>query len=174
MNRQEKEAVIQTVKDEFKNSKSSFVVGMQGMTVGAVQGLRKNLRLKGGTLKVTKNTLLKIAVQGSALEELSPYFKDQIAVIFVDKDITGVAKILYKAAKENNKLTVIVGSIDERIINQSKIKFLASLPSDEIVKAQFCGALKSPLTKFANILYQVRSRLAVIVNKIAEKRQENS
>jgi len=174
MNRQEKEAVIRSIKDEFKNSKSSFVVGMQGMTVGAVQGLRKSLRLKGGSLKVAKNTLLKIAVRSSALEDLASYFKDQIAVIFVNKDITGIAKILDRAAKENEKLTIIAGSIDKRVIDQSKIKFLASLPSDEIVKAQFCGALKGPLTKFAYVLNQVRSRLAVIINQIAEKRQKSS
>lgn len=174
MNRQEKEAVIRTVKDEFKNAKSSFVVGMQGMTVGAVQGLRKSLRLKGAKFQVTKNTLLKIAVKGSALEELSAYFKDQIAVVFVDKDITGVAKILNKTAKENEKLTIIAGSLDSRVLDQAKVKYLASLPAEEIVKAQFCGALKGPLTKFANVLYQVRSRLAVIINQIAEKRQNNS
>lgn len=174
MNRQEKESVIRSVKDEFKNAKSSFVVGMQGMTVGAVQGLRKSLRLKGGTLKVAKNTLLKIAVKGSSLEKLSPYFKDQIAVIFVDKDISGIAKILESTAKENEKLKVIAGSIDESILDQSKIKFLASLPAEETVKAQFCGTLKGPMTKFANVLYQVRSRLAVVLNKVAEKRQSNS
>jgi len=174
MNRQEKEAVIRSTKNEFKNSKSTFVVEMQGMTVGAVQGLKRSLRTKGGMLKVTKNTLLKLAVQGSSLEKLSPYFKDQIAVIFVDKDISGIAKILEKTSRENEKLKIVAGSIDDSIIDQSKFKFLASLPAENIVKARFCGTLKGPLTKFANVVYQVRSRLAVVINKIAEKRQSNS
>ncbi len=173
MNRQEKDTIIQSVKEKFRDSKSSFIVGVQGMTVSAVQELRKNLRSKGGSLRVAKNTLLKLAVQGSPIENLVPYFKDQIAVVFVKDDIAGVAKILNKVSKDNEKLTLIVGTIDETIIDKSKISLLASLPAENVIKAQLCSALKGPMFRFVNVLNQVQSRLVVVINKVAEKRKEN-
>ena len=66
MNRQEKQQVINNIKNDFKTSQASFIVYMQGMTVEDVQQLRRQLHAKHGTIKVAKNTLLKKATSDIA------------------------------------------------------------------------------------------------------------
>ena len=105
MNRQEKQHIIDAIKNDFKSSQASFVVYMQGMTVEAVQQLRRELHAKKGTIKVAKNTLLKKATSDIAgVSELAPYFKEQIAVVFAQNEAPAIAKILFETAKKQTHL----------------------------------------------------------------------
>lgn len=155
MNRQEKQAVIDTLKGDFANSKGSFLVAVQGMTVSQIQNLRKDLRQQGGMLKVAKNTLLKIAAEGVATaKELVPYFKEQVGIVFIAQEAPAVAKVLHKTAQDNTKLKVVVGIVDAAIVNKDTIAMLALLPSREVLIARICGALKAPAARIAFVAQQ--------------------
>ncbi len=171
MNRQEKQLIIDSVKGEFKDSQSTFVVGVKGLTVGAIQGLRSDLRTKGASLKVTKNTLLKIAVEKiSGINELSPFFKDQVAIVFTKDDAPGVAKVLFDSSKKMENLVLVAGSLNDKVIDKSTILFLASLPSQDVLRAQVCGALNAPISNFASIMRLFIIRLALVLKRISEKK----
>ena len=101
------------LRNDFKKSKASFVVYIQGMTVEAVQQLRRELHAKKGSIKVAKNTLLKKATSDLAgINELAPYFKDQIAVVFADEEAPAIAKILFTATKKQTHLKLKAGTLD--------------------------------------------------------------
>lgn len=172
MNRNEKQLIIDEVKNDFATAQASFLIGVKGLTVEAVQGLRKGLFAHGGKLKVTKNTLLKLATQDIAgLEELAPYFKEQIAIVFADKDTPVIAKMLNDATKQNELLKIVIGSLNNKVINKSQIVALANLPSREILLAQVCGTLNAPITGFASVLNQLILRLLWLLKKIEEQKQ---
>jgi len=172
MNRQEKQVIIDAVKGDFQQSQAVFLVGMQGLTVESVQVLRKKLHSSGGKLRVAKNTLLKIATSGSQSGAvLAPYFKQQVAVIFAHDEVPGVAKLLYETSKENEKLILVAGTLQERFLAASDIKILATLPPKEVVAAQLCGALNAPMANTVGLMQQLVVRLLVVLKQIAEKQQ---
>lgn len=171
MNRQEKSQVIDVLKRDFRSAEASFVLGVKGLTVSEVQNLRKDLHVKESEYKVAKNTLLKLAVQDMGnLKDLSPYFTDQVAVVFANKDASNIANILYKASKGNDKLTLIGGSLDGKVLTSNQVEYLAKLPAREVLLAQVCGTLNAPITTYVNMLNQLIVRLLWVLKKIEEKK----
>lgn len=172
MNRQEKQLKVESIKSDFKSNQASFIIGVKGMTVEAVQGLRKNLHSKGSTIKVAKNTLLKIATQDiEGLNQLAPYFKEQIAIVFASTETPAIAQILFNLSKENEKLKLIGGSLNEKIIDKSQIEQLALLPSREVLLAKVLGTMKAPASKVVSLLNQVTVRLLWVLKQAAESKQ---
>ena len=160
MNRQEKQVVVDTLTHEFAESKAAFLINVQGLSVEQMHSLRKQLYKQNSDLTVAKNTLFKIATNNvPAMNKLSSYFKQQIAVVFEKNDAAPVAKILVDTAKEG-KLQLITSCIEADIID---IKVLASLGSRENQVARLCGVLN------ANI-----ARLALVLKAVAEKNQQTS
>jgi large subunit ribosomal protein L10 len=172
MNRQEKEQVIEVVKQDFQTSQAAFIVGMQGMTVESVQKLRKELRRQQGVLKVAKNTLLKRATEDiPGLTDLAPYFHDQIAIIFAQEEPVAIARIIFNAAKEDEKLKLIGGALKTKVLDKAQVEFLATLPSREVLLAHLCGTLKAPITSYVNVLNQLTLRLLWVLKAISDKKQ---
>lgn len=156
MNRQEKQLVVDVLKNEFADSKAAFLVGVQGLSVEQMHLLRKELYKQGSELKVAKNTLLKIATQDvPSMQKLSPYFKQQVGVVFAKNDFAAVAKILCDKAKENSKLQLITSCVDADLMD---IKVLAALGSREMQVARLCGLLKTNIARLAVVLKAVSER----------------
>jgi large subunit ribosomal protein L10 len=171
MNRKEKQLVIDEVRNDFEQSQASFLIGVEGMTVHDLQGLRKGLYEKGARLKVAKNTLLKIATQDlQGLNELAPHFKDQIAIVFAKEETPEVAKIIFNISKANERLKIVAGALDKKVINKSEIEFLAALPSREVLLAQVCGTLKAPISGLVSVLNQLILRPLWVLKQISEKK----
>lgn len=159
MNRQGKQTVIEGLKKDFAQSKGSFLVGVKGMTVAQIQALRKGLREHGGTLKVAKNTLMKIAAQdNAAAQNLAPYFKEQVGIVFFTQESTSVAKVLHTTTKEVEHLKLVAGVVDAQVVDKNTIVMLASLPSREVLIARICGALKAPASRIAFVAQQASQK----------------
>jgi large subunit ribosomal protein L10 len=172
MNRREKELLIESLKERFSASQATFLIGVQGLTVMQLQKLRRNIRKNGGELKVVKNTLLLRASQGvPGTEVLHPYFQKQVAVIFAPTEVPGIARVVYEAAKELEKLSLAAGCFSGALIGQDKLQFLATLPPREQLLAMLCGGLKAPITNCVGLLNQLIVRLAVVLKNASEKQQ---
>lgn len=170
MNRQQKELVVQLLKENFTQSPASFVVGYKGLTVNEMQSLRKKLRAQGGNLKVTKARLMKIAASDIAgSDALKPYFKEQIGVVFATQEAPAVAKVLYDFAKDHSALQIIVGQFESQVLDAQTIGRIATLPSREQLLAQLCGTLMAPITRLAIVLDMHRAQLA---GPAADSKQE--
>lgn len=174
MNRQEKQELIQSLKHNFESSQASFIVGVKGLTVEEVRDLRKSLRSEKGILKVAKNTLFKKAAeQVSGLNELEPYFKNQIGIVFAKDNSPAIAKILFNSASTIPSLELVAGSLDHKLIQKGQIQYLATLPPREVLLAKLAGTLKMPIANFASVLSQLMQRLLIVLKKIEEQKQQN-
>lgn len=159
MNREEKALLVASLKNDFAQSKAAFLVNYQGLTVEQVKNLRKGLRSKGGRMKIAKARLIKMAAQDNPeINVMLPYFKEQIGVIFVQDEPQSIAKVLNDFAKENEKLTIVAGSLESKLVDKATIVRIASLPSREVLLAQLCGTLKAPIAKLAFVLKMVQSK----------------
>lgn len=159
MNRQEKELVIQSLKDSFAASHASFVVGYKGLSVKEVQALRRKLRDQGGVFKVTKARLMKLAAEGvTGVQDLTPYFKEQVGVVLANKEVAPIAKVLIEFAKDNKGLNVVVGSMEQELLDGKAITFMATLPSREVLLAQLCGVLMAPAAQLARVINGIKEK----------------
>ncbi len=159
MNRQEKSQLVTALKDQFSHSAGSIVIGYKGLSVNQQQKLRRGVRTNGGSFKVAKARLMKIAAEDvSAMQSLIPYFKDQVGLVFLEKQDPAVIKFLYNFSKENEALKFIAGSLESKLVDASALAVLANLPSREVLLAQLCGIMKAPVAKLAFVLQQISNK----------------
>lgn len=159
MNRDQKELFVTALKQDFEASNASFLISLKGIPVAKIQELRKGLKASGGKLKVAKNRLMKIAVDNvDCAKELTPFLKEQLGVVFSKNDPMMTAKILYKFSKENEKLKLVAGCFESKVIQRDTIVRIANLPSREILLSQICGLLKSSVVKLAQTLDALKEK----------------
>lgn len=172
MNRPEKASLIESLKDDFTNSKASFLVNYKGLSVAQMQTLRREVRAKGGKIRVAKNRLIKRAIGDvGGVCDLESYLKDQLGVVFAADDFTDVAKVLSDFSKKHPRLTLVAGCLETELIDKEKISQLALLPSREILLAQLCGTLRAPMSGLVNVLNVLVLRLLWTLKQVAEKKQ---
>lgn len=159
MNRQEKSQLVTELKGYFSQNSGSVVVGYKGLTVNQLQKLRRGIRQNGGSFKVTKARLMKLAAQDSDNAQLLiPYFKDQVGIVFLDNQDPAVIKFLYNFSKDNEALKMVAGSLESKLVDATTLKVLATLPSREVLLAQICGVIKAPVAKLAFVLQQISNK----------------
>ena len=171
MNRQEKEALVVSLKQSFAGSQASFVVVYRGLSVGKIQGLRRSLREKGSRMQVTKARFMKIAADGiDGAKDLQPFLKDQIGLVFASDHATGVAKDLCGFAAENKTFSVEACLFESKVFDRDAVSYLATLPPREVLLAQVASVMQMPSVKFVQILNMLIVRLLIVLKKIEEQK----
>jgi large subunit ribosomal protein L10 len=164
MNRQQKELVINQLSKQFQESQAAFVVQYKGLTVAQLQKLRKDLYQKGSNLHVAKARLMKRAVDPvEDAQQLVPYFKEQVGLVFARQEPPAIAKLLHNFSKENNALKLVAGIFDSKMYDASSLARIATLPPREVLLAQLCGLLKHPMTSLAVVLKEIEKQKQQIV-----------
>lgn len=172
MNRQEKETVVALLKQDFAASKGLFLVEYRGLTVDQLQRLRKNVREAFGHVRVAKVRLVKRALQGvEGVDTLEPFLKEQIALVFADKESPAVAKIIYNFSKEVEALKVVGGFVDARLLSAQTVGRIATLPSKDVLLAQVCGTIKAPLYNFVGLLNNLPAKLVRVLKQVEQQKQ---
>jgi len=161
MKKQQKQSAIDSLETSFSSSNAAFLVNYQGMTVAQMKELRFELDDKGGSVKVAKNRLVRIALKEmSKCHGLDSLLIGQLAYVFAQDDMTSVAKVLSNFAKKNEQLTVIACCSESKIYDAKMVAVLGSLPSREALLSQLCGALNAPVTMFALSLKAIAEKNA--------------
>ncbi len=160
LNRSEKEAVINEVTSLAAKAQTLVMAEYRGITVASMDQLRISARKSGVSLSVLKNTLARRAVAGSAFEVVADKMTGPLVYGF-SEDAVAAAKVVADFAKTNDKLVIRGGVYGGKALDVEGVKQLASIPSKEVLLAQLCGLLKSPI-----------SRTAVVLGALAKKKGE--
>jgi large subunit ribosomal protein L10 len=151
LNRSEKEAVIEEVTGLAAKAQTLVMAEYRGITVADMTKLRTDARSKGVSLSVLKNTLARRAVAGSAFEIVGEQMTGPLIYGF-SVDATAAAKVVADFAKTNDKLVIRGGAYGGKALDVNGVKALASIPSKEVLLAQLCGLLMSPISRTAVVL----------------------
>lgn len=163
MKKHQKQAAIESLETSFAGSQAAFLVNYQGMSVSQLKALRFALDDKGGSLKVAKNRLARLALKDvSGCQALESLLKGQLAYVFAQNEITSVAKVLTDFAKQNQSLKVVAACSDSKIYDAKSVAVLGSLPSREVLLAQLCGVLNAPVILFALAIKAVAEKNAQV------------
>ena len=151
LNRSEKEAVISEVTNLAAQAQTLVIAEYRGITVADMTKLRNQARSNGVSLSVLKNTLARRAVTGSSFEVVADQMTGPLIYGF-SVDAIAAAKVVAEFAKTNDKLVIRAGVYGGKALDANGVKQLASIPSKEVLLAQLCGLLMSPMSRTAVVL----------------------
>lgn len=148
--KEEKEAVIDDVRDVLNHSNFAFIIDYKGVTVSEFIDLRERIRLHGGWCKVAKNTLMRKAVKADEnWQPIEEFLKGQSALMGVKDDISGALRA-YKSFQKDKKKTELRGGVMEgRALNKEQVEALATLPSKEQLMGQLAETLSAVIARIA-------------------------
>jgi large subunit ribosomal protein L10 len=166
--RGDKKVLVDTLRSELEDQGLLVVTQQSGMTVAQTQALRRKMRESAAHYKVAKNTLVRLAVKGTAYEVVSDYLKGPTAIAY-SKDPVAAAKAAVDFSKTNDKLQVVCGVLGDKFLDAQGVKTLAALPSLDELRGKIIGVIQAPATKVAGVVAAPAAQLARVISAYAKK-----
>ena len=168
MDRAQKEKLVEELGQIFESSGVVVVSHYEGMTVAEMQDLRAKMRDAGGSVRVAKNKLAKIALDGKPCASIANYLTG-MTVLAYSEDPVAAAKVVNDYAKENSKLEILGGAMGDSALDLAGVKAVAAMPSREELIASIVGCIGAPASNIAGAIGAPASNIASILSTIEEK-----
>ena len=168
MNRNEKTDLVNNLHDTFDNAASVVIVHCIGLTVEESTSLRTKMRNENCNFKVTKNRIARIALKDTKYQHMDSMFKGPTA-IGSSSDPVMAAKILVDFAKENEKLVIIGGGLEDKALSKIDVEALAKLPSLNDLRGKLVGLLQAPASKILRLSVEPASQ---VLRTISQKSKQ--
>lgn len=166
----DKKALVADIKEQLKSAQLVFAIDYLGLSVAEITNLRNRLRPVGGTCKISKNTLMRIAVEGDEnWQPMQEFMSNSSAFLLVKEDVSGAVKAYKEFQKETKKTELRGGVMEGRALTKAQIEAIGDLPSKEQLYAQIAGALNALSTKIAVGVKEVPSSIARGIKAVSEK-----
>ena len=168
MDRSQKADAVASLNANFNEVGVVVVTRNLGMTVAQTTALRVKMREAGASFKVSKNSLVKLAIADTAYTGIGDMLTGPVALAS-SVDPVAAAKVIIDFAKTNDKLEVVGGSMGSQVLNADGIKALASMPSLNELRAKLIGLVQAPATKVAQVVVAPAGKLARVFGAYAAK-----
>ena len=168
MDRAQKEKVVEELGQIFESSGVVVVAHYAGLTVAEMQDLRAQMREAGGSVRVAKNRLAKIALQGKPNESIGELLTG-MTVLAYSEDPTAAARVMDKYAKDNKKLEILGGAMGDTALDSAGVKAVADMPSREELIASIVAQIGAPASNIAGAVGAPASNIAGILSTIEER-----
>ena len=166
---QQKQAYVEELAEELKNSVAGVIVSYMGITVADDTALRRKLREAGVEYAVVKNSMLRRAADKVGLDGLDNVLEGSTALALSPTDHVAAAKILSEYAEKSKTFEIKAGYVEGKVIDAAGVAELAKMPPKEVLVAKVLGGLNAPISGFVNVLNGNIRGLVVALNAIAEK-----
>ncbi len=171
MDRAQKEKVVEDLGQIFSDSGVVVVAHYQGLSVAEMSDLRAQMREAGASVRVAKNRLAKIALEGKDCSGIDQYLNGQTALAF-SEDPVAAPKVAAEFAKKNEKLVILGGAMGSTILDADGVNALAKLPSLDELRGKLVGLLQAPAVQIARVLGAPGTQVARVLAAKAEKEGE--
>ncbi|WP_170774641.1 50S ribosomal protein L10 [Ruegeria lacuscaerulensis] len=168
MDRAQKEKVVEELGQIFESSGVVVVAHYAGLTVAEMQDLRARARDAGGAVRVAKNRLAKIALDGKPCESIADLLTG-MTVLTYSEDPVAAAKVAEDFAKENKKFEILGGAMGENALDRKGVETVSKMPSREELIASIVGCIGAPASNIAGAIGAPASNIASILSTIEEK-----
>ncbi|HQY44509.1 MAG TPA: 50S ribosomal protein L10 [Paracoccaceae bacterium] len=168
MDRAQKEKMVEELGQIFESSGVVVVAHYEGMTVAQMQDLRAEMRSAGGSVRVAKNKLAKIALEGKPCASIGKLLTG-MTVLAYSEDPVAAAKVAEKYSKANDKFVILGGAMGDTALDQAGVKAVASMPSREELIAQIVSCIGAPASNIAGAIGAPASNIAGILSTLEER-----
>ena len=168
MDRAQKEQLVDELGQIFESSGVVVVSHYVGLTVAEMQDLRARARAAGGAVRVAKNRLAKIALDGKPCESIADLLTG-MTVLTYSEDPVAAAKVAQEFAKENAKFVILGGAMGENALDVAGVEAVSKMPSRDELIATIAGMLGAPASNIAGAIGAPASNIASILSTIEDK-----
>ena len=168
MDRAQKEKVVEELGQIFESSGVVVVAHYEGLTVAEMQDLRGRARESGSSVRVAKNRLAKIALQGKSCESIADYLTGMTVLTF-SEDPVAAAKVAEDFAKSNKKFEILGGAMGDSALDRAGVEAVSKMPSREELIASIVGCIGAPASNIAGAIGAPASNIASILSTIEER-----
>jgi large subunit ribosomal protein L10 len=152
MDRTQKQDVVKGLKETWKDVQSVVLAEYRGINVPTVTVIRDQFRKANCHYQVLKNTLVRIAIQGTRMEPMQSLLVGPVAVIWSTESPSTPAKVATKVAKENEKFVIKGGYFDGQALDAKGIESLATMPGKDELRASLLMTFMAPATEFVRLI----------------------
>jgi large subunit ribosomal protein L10 len=165
---------IDSLVEKAKSSEAIYIVEYRGLTVSKSTAVRKSVKATNGEMKITKNTLMRIALRESGLPTASEIDEGPNAYVFAYSDVAATAKALRDFAKErgNEALVIKGGIMGGNVLSKDQVLALADLPPRDVLLAQLLGVMNGPIRGFVTVLAGPARGLVTALSQIKEQKEK--
>ena len=168
MERAQKREVVTALHDVFAQSGVIVIAHYAGLSVAAMTRLRSEMRSAGGQVKVAKNRLVKLALEGTDAKGIADLMRGPTCIAY-SEDPMAAPKIAVKFAKGNEKFVILGGAMGTTVLDAKGVSALASLPSLDELRSKLIGLLQAPASKIARTLNEPGAQLARVFGAYGNK-----
>ena len=168
MDRAEKKELVETLNAIFKAANVVVVAHYSGLTVAQMQNLRRQMKQAGATVKVAKNRLARIALDGTDVAAIAPLLTGPTLIAY-SGDPVAAPKVAVDFAKGHERFVIRGGAMGKTALNPDGVKALAALPSLDELRAKLVGLIQAPATKIAQLVIAPAAKVARVVQAYADK-----
>ncbi|MGB6534532.1 MAG: 50S ribosomal protein L10 [Xanthobacteraceae bacterium] len=173
MDRAAKSELVTALAGTFAANKVVVVAHYSGLTVAQMQTLRRQMKQAGASVKVAKNRLAKIALDGSEVASIAPLLKGPTLIAF-SSDPVAAPKAAVDFAKTHDRLVILGGAMGRTTLDPNGVRALAALPSLDELRATIIGVILAPATKVARVVTAPATKVARVVAAYAAKNEEGA
>ena len=168
LDRAQKEQLVDDLGQIFASSGVVVVAHYAGMTVKQMQDLRAKMRDVGGSVRVAKNKLAKIALDGKPGAKMGDLLTG-MTVFAYSEDPVAAAKVTEAYAKGNDKFVILGGAMGDTALDPAGVKAVAQMPSREELIASIVAAIGAPASNIAGAIGAPASNIAGILSTLEER-----
>ncbi len=168
MDRAAKEKLVATLGGVFNDAGVIVVAHNNGLTVTQMNDLRGKMAEAGGSVKVAKNRLVKLALEGSDAQGIKDLFVGPTVLAYSQDPVTA-PKIVSNFAKANDNMVVLGGAMGTTVLDVAGVKTLADLPSLDELRAKLIAMIQTPATRIAGVVQAPAGQLARVMGAYASK-----
>jgi large subunit ribosomal protein L10 len=171
MARPEKVQAVKDIREGLEGAEAVFLTEYRGLSVQAVQDLRRSLRDSGAEYKVVKMTLAKLAAGDAGIEGLDEFLAGPTALAFAKTDPVATAKALKDFSKDHEVFTLKAGYLAGKLLSPEEISKLAEIEPREVLLAKIAGAAKAPLFSAAGMFGSFTRNAASMFSQLLDKKE---
>jgi large subunit ribosomal protein L10 len=168
LNKDQKKEIVKDLVEKIKAAKAVVFADFRGLKVKDLSVLKKELRKSNASFKVTKKTLMDIALKEAGLSCTTEKLEGQIAISLSPDEISA-AKIIDMFSKKNENIKILGGMVGEKEMTAEEVKAIAKLPSREEMLAKLVGTIQAPISGFVNVLSGNMRGLVQVLKAVAER-----
>ena len=168
MDRAKKEKVVEELGQIFESSGVVVVSHYAGLTVADMQDLRARARAADASVRVAKNRLAKIALEGKPCESMTGLLSG-MTVLTYSEDPVAAAKVSEDFAKEYESFEILGGAMGEMSLDRAGVSAVSKMPSREELISSIVGCLGAPAANVAGAIGAPASNIASVLSSVEER-----
>ena len=159
---------VELLTDKIGKASAIYFAEYHGLNVEDITELRKSFFENKIEFRVSKNSLLKIAIKNNNLNGIDDYLNGSTAIALAYDDPALPARVIKEFTRERD-LPVVKGMLfDGDVIDGKDFKRIADLPSKDELLSKFVAMLNSPITKFAMTINSPMSNFINVLNQLKD------